>query len=110
MAFAGLTGFNGPGLLVDWAWPTGPRRSSPAAWQTAFVERLVQPPASEWAFPCSAGAQEAVAGTGEVVGIGADLEPGTLLAAYRCGLFPMPVAKSWPGGRLTRGESSLSMG
>jgi leucyl/phenylalanyl-tRNA--protein transferase len=26
-----------------------------------------------------------------VVGIGADLEPGTLLAAYRSGLFPMPV-------------------
>ena len=25
-------------------------------------------------------------------GIGADLQPGTLLAAYRCGLFPMPVA------------------
>lgn len=24
------------------------------------------------------------------MGIGADLEPGTLLAAYRCGLFPMP--------------------
>jgi leucyl/phenylalanyl-tRNA---protein transferase len=27
-----------------------------------------------------------------VVGIGADLEPGTLLAAYRQGLFPMPIA------------------
>jgi leucyl/phenylalanyl-tRNA--protein transferase len=26
-----------------------------------------------------------------VVGTGADLEPGTLLAAYRCGLFPMPL-------------------
>jgi leucyl/phenylalanyl-tRNA--protein transferase len=26
-----------------------------------------------------------------VVGVGADLEPGTLLAAYRIGLFPMPV-------------------
>lgn len=32
-----------------------------------------------------------MAGTGEVVGVGADLQPGTLLAAYRCGLFPMPV-------------------
>lgn len=30
-------------------------------------------------------------GPGEVVGIGADLQPGTLLAAYRCGLFPMPA-------------------
>jgi leucyl/phenylalanyl-tRNA--protein transferase len=26
-----------------------------------------------------------------VVGVGADLEPGTLLAAYRAGVFPMPV-------------------
>ncbi len=26
-----------------------------------------------------------------MVGIGADLQPGTLLAAYRCGLFPMPA-------------------
>jgi leucyl/phenylalanyl-tRNA--protein transferase len=29
-----------------------------------------------------------------VVGIGADLEPGTLLAAYRRGLFPMPISGS----------------
>jgi leucyl/phenylalanyl-tRNA--protein transferase len=26
-----------------------------------------------------------------IVGVGADLEPGTLLAAYRSGLFPMPL-------------------
>ena len=31
-----------------------------------------------------------------VVGVGADLEPGTLLAAYRAGLFPMPVAERGP--------------
>ncbi len=30
-------------------------------------------------------------GAGEIVGVGADLEPGTVLAAYRRGLFPMPV-------------------
>jgi leucyl/phenylalanyl-tRNA--protein transferase len=35
----------------------------------------------------------AAAGPGEVVGMGADLEAGTLLAAYRCGLFPMPLDK-----------------
>jgi len=29
-----------------------------------------------------------------VVGIGADLEPGTLLAAYRAGIFPMPHSRS----------------
>ena len=28
-----------------------------------------------------------------VVGIGGDLEPGTLLAAYRMGLFPMPAGR-----------------
>ena len=31
-----------------------------------------------------------------IVGIGADLEPGTLLAAYRVGLFPMPVEPAAP--------------
>ena len=55
------------------------------------MERLVQPPPTAWAFPCSAAAQALAAGAGEVVGIGADLQPGTLLAAYRCGLFPMPA-------------------
>ena len=32
------------------------------------------------------------------MGIGADLEPGTLLAAYRSGLFPMPVQGRGPIG------------
>jgi leucyl/phenylalanyl-tRNA--protein transferase len=31
------------------------------------------------------------ADTGGLLGVGADLEPGTLLAAYRRGVFPMPV-------------------
>jgi leucyl/phenylalanyl-tRNA--protein transferase len=35
----------------------------------------------------------AAAGDGEVIGAGADLEPGTILAAYRHGLFPMPVRR-----------------
>ena len=29
----------------------------------------------------------------ELLGVGADLEPGTVLAAYRAGLFPMPVSR-----------------
>ncbi len=33
---------------------------------------------------------------GEIVGIGADLEPGTLLAAYRSGLFPMRLGDDGP--------------
>jgi leucyl/phenylalanyl-tRNA---protein transferase len=35
-----------------------------------------------------------VAGADDLVGSGADLEPGTLLAAYRTGLFPMPIPDS----------------
>ncbi len=46
----------------------------------------VEPPATPWAFP----APRRAAPTG-VVCTGADLEPGTLLAAYRQGLFPMPI-------------------
>jgi leucyl/phenylalanyl-tRNA--protein transferase len=33
----------------------------------------------------------AAAGDSDLVAVGADLAPGTLLAAYRAGLFPMPV-------------------
>jgi leucyl/phenylalanyl-tRNA--protein transferase len=36
---------------------------------------------------------ERAVGEGEVVGVGADLAPGTILAAYRHGLFPMPVRR-----------------
>lgn len=51
----------------------------------------VEPPPSTWGFP--------PAGTADddgVVGVGADLEPGTLLAAYRQGLFPMPLGRRGP--------------
>lgn len=34
----------------------------------------------------------------DLVGLGADLEPGTLLAAYRCGIFPMPIGPDEPMG------------
>jgi len=49
----------------------------------------VEPPPTGWGFP-----DLTLLPTGDdaddVVGAGADLEPGTLLAAYRQGLFPMP--------------------
>jgi leucyl/phenylalanyl-tRNA---protein transferase len=51
----------------------------------------VEPPASPWAFP------PADSGEGDLVAVGADLEPGTVLAAYRRGLFPM--AADLPGAR-----------
>lgn len=44
----------------------------------------VEPPPGPWAFPTPRGDDD-------LVGVGADLAPGTLLAAYRAGLFPMPV-------------------
>jgi leucyl/phenylalanyl-tRNA--protein transferase len=46
-----------------------------------------------WSFPETVLEVAQAAGEGEVVGIGADLEPGTILAAYRHGLFPMPVRR-----------------
>lgn len=49
----------------------------------------VEPPQTPWSFP-----DPSLADDDGLVGIGADLEPGTLLAAYRSGLFPMPVRRS----------------
>ena len=46
----------------------------------------VEPPPSRWAMP-----DPDQADASGLVAIGADLEPGTILAAYRTGLFPMPV-------------------
>jgi len=46
----------------------------------------VEPPPCAWTFPDPEQADES-----GVVGIGGDLEPGTLLQAYRQGLFPMHV-------------------
>jgi leucyl/phenylalanyl-tRNA--protein transferase len=46
----------------------------------------VEPPPCRWGFAPATAADEL-----GVVGVGADLEPGTLLAAYRRGLFPMPL-------------------
>ncbi len=50
----------------------------------------VEPPPSQWDFPDVAELDPATTGDGPV-GIGGDLLPGTLLDAYRRGLFPMPV-------------------
>jgi leucyl/phenylalanyl-tRNA--protein transferase len=48
----------------------------------------VEPAPTPWRFPPPDGADE----TG-LVCLGGDLEPGTLLAAYRAGLFPMPASR-----------------
>jgi leucyl/phenylalanyl-tRNA--protein transferase len=46
----------------------------------------IEPPPSEWLMPDPRATAE-----GDLVAVGADLEPGTILSAYRCGIFPMPV-------------------
>ncbi len=51
----------------------------------------ISPPPTPWQFPSADTADDV-----GVVGIGADLEPGTLLAAYRAGLFPMPAHHKGP--------------
>ena len=53
---------------------------------------LIVPPASRWRLPSPAAADEH-----GLVGVGADREPGTLLAAYCGGLFPMPMSKKLIG-------------
>lgn len=48
----------------------------------------LEPPPSRWRLP-----DPRHADLDGVVGLGGDLEPGTLLAAYRSGLFPMPYGR-----------------
>ena len=48
----------------------------------------IEPAPTQWELPSAHGA-----GDDDLVGIGADLEPGTVLAAYRNGLFPMPLTE-----------------
>jgi leucyl/phenylalanyl-tRNA---protein transferase len=51
----------------------------------------IEPPPTSWLLPPPDAADET-----EIVGVGADLEPGTLLSAYRTGLFPMRVGRGGP--------------
>lgn len=51
----------------------------------------IEPPQTGWEFPDSLHDIE-----DDVVGMGADLEPSTLLSAYRHGLFPMPGDPTMP--------------
>jgi leucyl/phenylalanyl-tRNA--protein transferase len=51
----------------------------------------IEPPPTGWDFPDSLHDID-----DDVVGVGADLKPATLLSAYRHGLFPMPGDPSMP--------------
>lgn len=48
----------------------------------------IEPPPTHWLLPPPERAD-----AHGLVAVGADLEPGTLLAAYRSGLFPMPLGR-----------------
>lgn len=52
-----------------------------------------EPPPTAWAFPADLEVDAA-----GFVAVGADLEPGTVLNAYRRGYFPMPVKAGGPIG------------
>jgi leucyl/phenylalanyl-tRNA--protein transferase len=45
---------------------------------------MIEPPPTRWSFP-----DPRSAGLDDVVAVGADLEPGTIITAYRRGMFPM---------------------
>jgi leucyl/phenylalanyl-tRNA---protein transferase len=51
------------------------------------VRRPVEPPPSRWELPWPLDAPD------DLVCGGGDLEPGTILSAYRIGLFPMPLTR-----------------
>jgi leucyl/phenylalanyl-tRNA---protein transferase len=57
------------------------------------VPRAIEPPPTRWAFPDPSGIDTGRHGDAEIAGVGADLEPGTVLSAYRHGLFPMPLRR-----------------
>lgn len=66
------------------------RRTGGSARATATVVHVPhEPPPSRWAFPDLRDAR-ADRRLDDLVAMGADLAPGTLLAAYRHGVFPMP--------------------
>lgn len=57
---------------------------------------IIEPEPSRYSMP-----DPAAAAPGEdVIAVGADLKPGTLLAAYRSGLFPMPIDPSRRRGKI----------
>jgi leucyl/phenylalanyl-tRNA--protein transferase len=58
------------------------------AWEDGAVSVPTEPPPTRWRLP-----DPELADHDGIAGVGADLEPGTLLAAYRSGLFPMPLGR-----------------
>jgi len=66
-----------------------------SGWARAAIGKVIpvpiEPPTTRWSLP-----DPCATGDDEIAGIGADLTPGTLLAAYRSGLFPMRLEAGGP--------------
>ena len=62
----------------------------------------IEPPSSRWQLDLDQATPK-----DDLVGVGADLEPGTLLMAYRAGLFPMGVGDD--GGLGWRDQVEVSV-
>lgn len=58
----------------------------------SMADSPILPESSKWQFPAPAELPD-----DDLVAVGADLEPGTLLAAYAGGYFPMPVSRRQMG-------------
>jgi leucyl/phenylalanyl-tRNA--protein transferase len=71
---------------------TRPTRPGSATASEQRVAAPTEPPRTQWQLPDPTEAAD------DIVGLGADLEPGTILAAYRSGLFPMRVQRDGPVG------------
>ncbi len=70
----------------------GPLTDRGVAVPRAMLRRVpIEPPPSRWELPPPEAADER-----EICGVGADLEPGTVLLAYRTGLFPMRLGLGGP--------------
>lgn len=68
--------------------PRAETGSSVLSWAGVPPHPPVEPPASGVHFP-----DPAKAGAREILAIGSDFTPGTLLSAYRAGLFPWPQSR-----------------
>ena len=80
--------------LTDWAaasskggGPDAPGDTVRARARAPAIEPI-EPPPTRWRLPAPGSSA-----VDDLIGVGADLEPGTVLAAYRRGLFPMPVSR-----------------
>ncbi|WP_235535865.1 leucyl/phenylalanyl-tRNA--protein transferase [Nocardioides sp. Root190] len=71
-----------------------PVEPPPTPWVLPGLAELAALPVAADEQPGDADDEESAYDASDLVAVGADLEPGTVLAAYRTGLFPMPERRS----------------